>query len=414
MKVIYDTEKQHVPIKVFADYVEDAALEQAQNAARLPVTRGSVVLMPDVHSGYGLPVGGVLATKDAVVPYAIGNDIGCGMHARRTNIPAGLLTPELLRTALDLIQVAVPTGKTQHAGRQDEPPEVRATRNHMEQCLRRHAGVSHKVYARLQKAVGNSSHQLGTLGDGNHFFELQRDEEGFTWVMLHSGSRALGAAICDYFDELAAVRNAEWHTAPPQRRQQLAWLPTGSDEGQAYLTWMRAAMSWALANRRRILDRALDVLFKVARGIAPDDDYLVTEAVDCHHNYAVMEHHHGENVLVHRKGAVRAREGEMVIIPGSMETASYIARGKGNAESLTSAPHGAGRRLSRKKAQEARSAEDTLAGLAAAGVVIAKHNLEDVAQEAAHAYKGIDEVMTSAADLVEPVYRLTPMGVLNG
>ncbi|MFN8559816.1 MAG: RtcB family protein, partial [Dehalococcoidia bacterium] len=198
------------------------------------------------------------------------------------------------------------------------------------------------------------------------------------------------------------------------REAQLAYLAVDSAEGAAYLRWMRLCMAYALENRRRMLDRAVEAVFDAVRGVAPDAGSFITEAVDTHHNYADAEHHFGADVLVHRKGAVRARRGEMVIIPGSMETSSYIARGLGNRESFETCSHGAGRRLSRTAAKQQRSAQDVLDALREKGIELAKRGHADVAEEAGHAYKPIEDVMQNSADLVEPVYRLRPLGVVKG
>jgi tRNA-splicing ligase RtcB len=265
----------------------------------------------------------------------------------------------------------------------------------------------------LAKAWAAAAYQLGTLGGGNHFLEVQADEEGFVWLMLHSGSRALGKHVCDYFNIRAQQLNERYHAEVP-RSAQLAFLPEDDPLGASYLAWMRLCMAYALENRHQMLNAAVEALFTAVRGVAPDDGYLITEAVDTHHNYADHEHHFGADVLVHRKGAVRARAGEMVIIPGSMETGSYIARGLGNREAFETCSHGAGRRLSRTAAKKERTAKEVAAALKVKGIEIAKRGMGDVAEEAGHAYKDVDQVMRDSADLVEPVYRLRPLGVMKG
>jgi tRNA-splicing ligase RtcB len=247
----------------------------------------------------------------------------------------------------------------------------------------------------------------------NHFIEVQADEEGYAWLMLHSGSRALGKRVCDHYNAIARELNERFHSEVP-RAAQLAYLPVHSPEGGAYLAWMRLCMAYALENRRRMLDTAVEALFATVKGVAPDREYLITEAVDTHHNYANLEHHFGDDVLVHRKGAVRARAGEMVIIPGSMETQSYIARGLGNRESFETCSHGAGRRLSRTAAKKQRSADDVISSLKAKGIELAKRGHADVAEEAGHAYKDLEAVMDDSRELVEPVFRLRPLGVVKG
>ena len=411
VKVIYDTSDQRVPIKAWLSEVDEGTLEQARNLARLPFVRQHVALMPDAHVGYGMPIGGVIATENVVIPYAVGNDIGCGMHARRTNIEAGRLAEShrgqgtVLKATLGAIQRAVPVGGG--PGGNHKHPQAWAE---LDQWLNETLTTAP---ADLERSLARAGRQLGTLGSGNHFLELQADEEGYVWIMLHSGSRGLGAQVCTYYDRLAQRLNEEWHSDVP-REARLAFLPVETREGQEYLRWMTFCMAYALENRTRMLDAAVEALFQAVRSVAPDDRYLITEAVDTHHNYADFEHHFGSDVLVHRKGAVRARAGEMVIIPGSMETGSYIARGLGNRESFETCSHGAGRRLSRSAAKRERSAQDVIQSMRAKGIMLAKPNTGDVAEEAGHAYKDVDQVMRESADLVEPVFRLRPLGVLKG
>lgn len=409
MEIIYDENEQRVPIMSWAPDLDGQTLQQTLNLAQLPFAFRQVALLPDAHLGYGMPIGGVFASELHVIPNAVGVDIGCGMHARRTNIEVGRLAAShpgqgtVLRHVLNTVQRTVPSGNGpmgSHAQRQVwadalADPQVGA--------------LLDAAPADLAKAWADSAFQLGTLGGGNHFIEVQADAAGFVWLMLHSGSRALGKRVCDHFNLRAREFNGEW-----ERKAQLLSLPTESEAGVAYLAWMRLCMAYALENRRRMLDAAVEALFGAVRGVAPDEAYLITEAVDTHHNYADLESHFGSEVWVHRKGAVRARDGEMVIIPGSMETGSYIARGKGNAESFETCSHGAGRRLSRTAAKKERSAEDVTRSLAARGIEIAKRGMSDVAEEAGHAYKDIDAVMRNSADLVEPVYRLRPLGVIKG
>jgi tRNA-splicing ligase RtcB len=413
MHVIYDPNIQRVPIKVWASDLDEGTLAQAQNLARLPFAVGHIALMPDAHLGYGMPIGGVLAARDFVIPNAVGVDIGCGMHARRTNIEAGRLMEShpgqgtVLRAVLGQVQRAVPAGNGP-AGNHPEPKPLHMLTADPEVAL-----LLADAPPDLAQAWQESAYQLGTLGGGNHFIEVQADEEGFVWLMLHSGSRALGRHVCEHFNRLAHDLAIRSHAEVP-RDAQLAFLSTQTAEGQAYLAWMRLCMAYALENRRRMLDAAVEALFTTVRGVAPEQRFLLTEAVDTHHNYADVEHHFGEDVYVHRKGAVRARQGELVIIPGSMETGSYIARGLGNRESFETCSHGAGRRLSRTAAKKQRTVQDVVEAMRRKGIALAKRSMTDVAEEAGHAYKDVDQVMRDSADLVAPVYRLRPLGVLKG
>lgn len=410
---MYDPSAQRVPVKAWLEQIDETTLEQALNLARLPFAAHHIALMSDAHVGYGMPIGGVLATNGYVVPHAVGVDIGCGMHARRTNIEAGRLREphrgqgNVLRAALNQVQHAVPAGNGplgNHSAPQTwhEPladPDVVA--------------LLDDAPPELAKAWEQSVFQIGTLGGGNHFLEFQADEEGFVWLMLHSGSRALGRHVCDFYDALAREMD-DRHGLARAARDQLAALPVESESGRNYLAWMHLCTAYALENRRRMLDAGVEALFSTVRGVAPDREYLITEAVDTHHNYADLEHHFGDDLYVHRKGAVRARAGEMVIIPGSMETGSYIACGLGNQESFETCSHGAGRRLSRGAAKRERTAQDVIESLKAKGIALAKRSTADVAEEAGHAYKDVDQVMRDSADLVEPVYHLRPLGVMKG
>ena len=412
MQVIYDAAMQRVPIKAWLDEIDPTTLEQALNLAMLPVAAHHVALLPDAHVGFGVPVGGVLAAKGHVIPNAVGTDAGCGMQARRTKVRAGSLAARhrgygtLLKAVLNGIQRDVPNGNGPVGNHKRPQPWDEALADPLAAAL---VAASPDV---LKKAWEHGRYQLGTLGGGNHFVEVQEDEEGFVWIMLHSGSRALGKHVCDYYNAIARrYCDADGSEA---KQAQLAFLPLDSAEGREYVAWMQLCLRYAEENRRRMLAVALERLFDEVRVNQPEKELEITESVDTHHNYATMEQHFGEHVFVHRKGAVRARSGELVIIPGSMETDSYVARGLGNKESFESCSHGAGRRLSRTAALKARTAEQVLNALRAKGIELAKRSHKDVAEEAGHAYKNVDEVIAQERDLVEPIYKLRPLGVVKG
>ncbi len=382
-----------VPIKSWAPDLEEGALEQATNLSNLPFAIRHVALMPDAHTGYGMPIGGVLFAERAVVPYAIGVDIGCGVALVETDLTVETLPAEVLGRVLAYIADRVPVGFATLA---DAVPRAEADQAF---GLEKPASVK-DVW--LDRALS----QLGTLGSGNHFLEVQRDEEGRIFVMLHSGSRALGKAICDEFHKRALAQNAAWHSALPHR--ELAYLPLGSDDYVGYWAAMEYALRFAEVNRSRMLsvvDQALRAFTPVSR---------VELVVDIHHNYAAWEHHFGRNGIVHRKGAVRARMGEIVLIPGSMGTASYVGEGLGNAESFETCQHGAGRALSRTAARKAKTSDEVYAEMASLGVMLHSGDPKTVAEEAAFAYKDIESVMAASASLVRPVKRLTPLGVVKG
>jgi tRNA-splicing ligase RtcB len=382
-----------VPIKSWAPDLEGKALEQAINLSNLPFAIDHVALMPDAHAGYGMPIGGVLFADRAVVPYAIGVDIGCGVALVETDLTVETLGPEALGRVLETIDAGVPTGfeTLDHPVARDEAE----------------AAIGIELPASVRDVwFEKSLSQLGTLGGGNHFLEVQRDAEGRVFIMLHSGSRSLGKAICDEFHKRALALNKAWHSDLPH--DGLAYLPVGSDDYGGYWKAMGFALAFAEANRARMFD-VVEAAFERHTAIGRFD-----RVVDVHHNYAAWETHRGTNGIVHRKGAVRARAGETVLIPGSMGTASYVGEGLGNAESFQTCQHGAGRAMSRTAARKAKTSTAVYAEMEALGVVLRSSEPKDVAEEAAFAYKDIESVMAASASLVRATKRLTPLGVVKG
>ena len=382
-----------VPIKSWAPDLEARAFEQAVNLSNLPFAIDHVALMPDAHAGYGMPIGGVLFADRAVVPYAIGVDIGCGVALVETDLTVETLGAEGLERVLETIDAGVPTGF--------ETLDRAVDRDEAEAAIGIELPDSVRA-AWFEKSLT----QLGTLGGGNHFLEIQRDGEGRVFVMLHSGSRSLGKAICDEFHKRALALNTAWHSDLPH--DELAYLPVGSDEFGAYWKAMAFALRFAEVNRTRMLD-VVEAAFERHTAIGRFD-----RVVDVHHNYAAWETHGGMTGIVHRKGAVRARDGETVLIPGSMGTASYVGEGLGNAESFHTCQHGAGRAMSRTAARKAKTATAVYAEMEALGVVLRSSEPEDVGEEAAFAYKDIESVMAASASLVRATKRLTPLGVVKG
>ncbi len=386
---MYEITTESVPIKVWGAGIDDAAIEQARNLANLPFVFRHIAIMPDAHVGYGMPIGGVLAAAGQVIPHAVGLDIGCGVRAWRTGIPA----EEFRRhrdAVLNDIQRSVPQGFDWHR-------ESQAHRTGLFDSV----PAVPTIHAQLDRAV----RQVGTLGGGNHFIEVQRDPDGVTWVMVHSGSRNLGKQIAEHYDAIARDVNANGGSPVP-REWGLAHLDIRSACGREYLEAMDWCLRFARENRRLMAEsvqRALDRRFPTSQ---PDD------AIDIHHNYAALETHFGAEVVVHRKGAVRATGA--VVVPGSMGTASYICRGRANPDSFESCSHGAGRAMGRKAAMRAISRDAVLAELADRDIRLFKARKADLAEEAPTAYKDIDEVMRFQDDLVEPVIRLIPMGVVKG
>jgi len=392
-----------VPIKLWTQGVpvDAQAREQLEKTARLPFIYKWIAVMPDVHVGKGSTIGSVIPTKGAIIPAAVGVDIGCGMMAAKTTLNARDLPDDLhpLRVA---IERAVPHGRS--VGRRDqgawgEPPApVDAAWSAL---AARFAAITAK-YPKLARS--NSRVHLGTLGTGNHFIEVCLDEDDAVWFMLHSGSRGVGNAIGNFFIELAREDMRRWMINLPDR--DLAYLPEGTEHFADYVEAVEWAQDFARTNRELMMQAVIAAARQVIS--KPFDTHV--EAVNCHHNYVSREHHYGEDILVTRKGAVRARAGELGIIPGSMGAKSYIVRGKGEAESFESCSHGAGRVYSRSEAKRRFSLADQKR--LTAGVECRKD--ADVIDEIPAAYKDIDAVMRAQRDLVEVVHTLKQLVCVKG
>ncbi len=399
------------PIKIWLEEeqdLEESCLEQALHLAQLPFLHKWVCLMPDTHTGMGMPIGGVIAAKGVVIPNAVGVDIGCGMAYVKTSIPVKALK-ETMTGSGNLVQGIVgdilrniPVGFGHHK----TPMPCYTLDRAMEELS------LYEADSELLGQLEAGYFQVGTLGGGNHFIELQEDEEGFLSVMLHSGSRHFGKSVCDYFHQKAREQNCRWYSQVPDEYR-LAFLPVDTPEGRQYLNWMNLSMDFARENREKLMLAVKAVLEKWIERYT-DLELKYEEEINCHHNYAALENHFGENVWVHRKGAVRARKGELTVIPGAMGSYSYVVRGLGNPESFCTSSHGAGRAYSRRGAMEAFSCEEVMVDLKNQGVILGKKNKKDVAEESRFAYKDIDRVMEHQKDLVEPVRRLRTIGVVKG
>src|SRR6201996_3698239 len=394
-----------VPIKMWTRgvSVEDGARAQLMRAAQMPFVFKHVAAMPDVHVGIGATVGSVIPTKGAVIPAAVGVDIGCGMMAARTSLVASDL-PDTLEGIRAAIERAVPVGRSVGRGKRDTgswgdpPPEVVAA---WATLVDRFDRITAR-YPRL-KNTNNLVH-LGTLGTGNHFIELCLDTEQRVWVMLHSGSRGVGNAIGTFFIELAKQDMRKWYINLPD--ENLAYFPEGTDHFDDYVEAVGWAQDFAALNRRMMMTNVIRALrTQIAK---PFDAEL--EAVNCHHNYVTRENHFGENVLITRKGAVRAAKGALGIIPGSMGAKSFIVRGLGNPKSFDSCSHGAGRVMSRTAAKKAVTLAEHIADTA--GVECRKD--EGVIDETPKAYKPIEAVMAAQSDLVEIVHTLKQVVCVKG
>ena len=389
-----------IPVKSWCAEVEPGALVQAENLAKHPAVMHHVALMPDCHQGYGMPIGGVIAVKDAVIPSAVGVDIGCGMVAVETDQPAEKLADMSFRRAIqEKLKERIPVGEgVCHAEKQKW--------DGFEEYLDNNGQVADFANALDRR-------NLGTLGGGNHFIELQQSDTGMVWLMIHSGSRNLGKRIEELYHRKAAKLNGLYHVTLPD--PDLAFLPIKEQEGHDYFRDMLFALRYAYENRQRMMKAFKETV----ADFLPGTNFV--REVNIHHNYAAFEEHFGETFCIHRKGATSAKPDEIGIIPGSMGTASYIVRGLGNPESFMSCSHGAGRRMSRIAA--CRDLTQEACDAAMEGIVCerwkpwrkygkSKGHLD--LSEAPQAYKPIDEVIASELDLIEPLVRLTPLAVLKG
>ncbi|MCK5687953.1 RtcB family protein [Myxococcota bacterium] len=394
------------PIKAWTRSVlfEEKAKEQVFNVAQMPFIHGWVAVMPDVHWGMGATIGSVIPTLNAIIPAAVGVDIGCGMMAVKTSLRADDL-PGNLGYVRAAIESAVPHGRTANGGRGDRgawgkiPAQVEEAWGGLEE---RHQKMIER-HPKISKA--NSKNHLGTLGTGNHFIEVCLDENQDVWFMLHSGSRGVGNKIGTYFIDLAKRETKKWMVDLPDAN--LAYFPEGTEYFHDYMNAVRWAQKFAQTNRELMMEAVVGAVGGLA-GIAPFVANL--EVVNCHHNYVAAEKHLGKNLWITRKGAIRAGEGELGIIPGSMGERSFIVRGKGNADSFQSASHGAGRAMSRGEARRRFTVEDHIK--ATEGVECRKD--ADVIDETPAAYKPIDAVMDAQKDLVDIVYTLKQVVSVKG
>ncbi len=410
MKKVITTEK--IPIKLWLDDIEDGALEQAKNMANLPFVFKHVAIMPDAHQGYGMPIGGVLATNNVIIPNAVGVDIGCGMCAVKTSLTS--IERSDLQAVVDLIKENIPVGFKHHQKPQDKelmmPESFWNYSSWLEQpghCLSSDGNKSI-----CGKEYHNALTQIGTLGGGNHFIEIQKGDDGHIWIMIHSGSRNVGLKVADYYNKLAIDWNERWFSQV-EKSKQLAFLPMQTQEAKDYFIEMQYCVQFAYANRRLMMERIKGCLAQVI----PDTSYLIFNGselvINIAHNYARIENHFGHNVIIHRKGATSAKNGEIGIIPGSQGTKSYIVMGLCNADSFNSCSHGAGRKMGRKQAQKQLNLEDEIGLMDSQGVIHGMKTVENL-DEAAGAYKDIDIVMQNQSDLVKVLVELRPLAVIKG
>lgn len=389
MQHIITTER--IPIKLWLESMEEGAMAQARNVANLSFAFRHVAVMPDGHEGYGMPIGGVLATTGAVVPNAVGVDIGCGMCALKTSLNS--IQAEKLKKIMGSIRKLVPVGFRHHDRKQDI--SLMPSGKHLPS-----KGV-------VNREFDSARTQIGTLGGGNHFIEIQSGSDGHIWIMVHSGSRNIGLKVAEHYNQIARVLNDKYYSGLEKSRN-LAFLPVDTEDAADYFAEMQYCVDFAFANRKLMMDNIAMVIAEQT-----GKDFKQLEFVNIAHNYARWERHFNTRVIVHRKGATSARKDETGIIPGSQGTQSFIVRGKGNPESFKSCSHGAGRIMGRKQAQRSLDLETEINKLNKSGIIHSIRSLKDL-DEAPGAYKNIDQVMEDQRDLVNIMVTLTPLAVIKG
>ena len=383
MKVVLTTEK--VPIKMWSTDIERGALHQARKLANLPFAFHHIALMPDCHQGYGgMPIGGVLAAKDVVVPNAVGENIGCGVCTNRTNLAGSDLNRNIINKTMSCIRKRIPMNfkcRTKH------DLELKSFSREIDELNYGVSGL--KV---VEQEYKNAIHQLGTLGSDDHFIEIQKSDCDTIWLMLHSGSRNLGYTVANYYNQLANKLNEKWYSSVPYSAQS-AFLPLDSDEGRAYISEMNYCINFAKLNRRIIMSIVEDCLMENS----PEPVIVFSDPIDVPHNYASIEKHFGEKVVVHRKGTIQASDGQICVVPGSQGSSSYIGTGKGNKESFMSCSHSARRKLSRKQTIRKLDSEQEVEALNKKGI----HSIRN-------------KVIQDESDLISIKLKLEPLGVVKG
>jgi len=381
MNKVISTER--LPIKLWLDDIEEGALNQAKDLANLSFAWKWIAIMPDSHQGYGMPIGGVMATQGVIVPNAVGVDIGCGMIASKLSLNE--IDTETIKEIMGQIRTSIPVGFNHNKEPQDwdgfdYAPDIQI----------------------IQQELQSAKKQLGTLGGGNHFIEIQKGDDGHIWLMIHSGSRNFGFKTAKEYHDKAKKLCERWLSDIPNK--DLSFLPMETPEGKEYYEAMNYCLRFAEASRSLMMSKSLAIINKIT---GAEDAHTV----NIHHNYAAFEHHYKNNVLIHRKGATKATVGLEGIIPGSMGTSSYIVEGLGNPESFMSCSHGAGRKMGRKQAKRELNLEQEQGKMK--GIIHGLRNAGDL-DEAPGAYKDIDEVMENQKDLVKIKVKLTPLGVIKG
>lgn len=382
-----------IPILMWLDDIESGALEQAVNLSNLPFAFKQIAIMPDAHPGFGMPIGGVLATTGVVIPNAVGVDIGCGICAVRTSVKG--IPVKNIKSILNGVRRLVPVGFSHHKKEQDE--SLMPGRDHF----------TFRKGLIVNSEYKNALKQLGTLGGGNHFIEILKGNDGHIWLMVHSGSRNIGYRVARHYNRVAKEQTGTGRKRVPPKWD-LAYLYPGSDEEKKYLEEMQYCVDFAFASRKLMIERVKEVFSEDLKREINFDNFI-----NIAHNYASSEVHFGTRLFVHRKGATSAKAGEKGIVPGSQGTSSFIVEGKGNPDSFMSCSHGAGRKLGRKQAIRELDLEYEKMKLDKLGIIHSLHSRKDL-DEASGAYKDINIVMDNQKDLVDIVTELKPLGVIKG
>ena len=388
------TEKKGLQLSayIWTDQIEESAWKQINNLTIFPYAFHHIAIMPDVHSGYGMPIGGVLAAKNVVIPNAVGVDIGCGMNYTQLDIESSAIIKENIKLIMGKIRESIPVGfkHNEHGCNDKDMPN-------MEKDII------------IEKEFNSAKNQLGSLGGGNHFIEIQENLKGNIGIMIHSGSRNLGLQVAKHYNNIAKEKSKlpkDW---------ELDFLDINDKDGQDYLKAMNYCLEFALLNRKKMMDKIKNIILDIynKNKTSTGQNIKFDNNIDCHHNYAVLETHFGEQVMVHRKGAISAKKGELGIIPGSQGTASYIVEGLGNEDSFMSSSHGSGRLMSRSQARKELNLENEKLSLDKQGIIHSIRNEKDL-DEAPSAYKNIDMVLSNETDLIKPIIKLRPLAIIKG
>ena len=384
--MIQKIETERIPIKLWLKELEPGALQQAKDLANLSIAFRHIAIMPDAHQGYGMPIGGVMATKDSIIPNAVGVDIGCGMCSLKTNHKH--IEQNDLKQIMSIIRKTVPVGFKHHKNNQDE--SWMPARNE-------DLPIVDQEYNKALK-------QIGTLGGGNHFIEIQKGSDGYVWIMVHSGSRNIGFTVANHYHKKAVAERAK--RKDNNTPKDLSYFVRGTENYENYFNEMNYCIEFALQSRKLMMERVKKAFTEVL------DDVEFSNFINKPHNFAAWETHFDTNLIVHRKGATRAEKGEWGMIPGSQGTSSFLVKGKGNPLSFNSCSHGAGRTMSRNQARRSLSLKDEVAKMNRLGILHALRNKRDL-DEAPSSYKDIQEVMALQEDLVDIQVELTPMAVIK-